>query len=172
MKAPQYTLCACVDQEELQKRMSLEPERHVEVWVIQAIPRHAEQLLRYLSSSVPLGRELAHLKRGHRDSTGAVNVLLALVSADDPEVPNRNAHAVLERLGVARGLELDYRVSTGRERSGLLYTGPRLRNHRYSLRPRSARRWSSSNVSSTRRRAPTLTPLLLCVGRYPAHLHR
>jgi tRNA(Arg) A34 adenosine deaminase TadA len=102
MKAPQYTLCACVDQEELQKRMSLEPERHVEVWVIQAIPRHAEQLLRYLSSSVPLGRELAHLKRGHRDSTGAVNVLLALVSADDPEVPNRNAHAVLERLGVAR----------------------------------------------------------------------
>ncbi|KAK4532852.1 hypothetical protein CCYA_CCYA14G3709 [Cyanidiococcus yangmingshanensis] len=100
MGALQYTLQACVDPEELKRRTCLEPERLVDAWVVQAVPRYAEQLLRYLSGAVPLGRDLAHLKRGHRDNSGAVNVLLAVATDENGEGDAREATAVLGRFGV------------------------------------------------------------------------
>jgi tRNA(Arg) A34 adenosine deaminase TadA len=100
MKAPQYTLEACIDYEELHKRTCLEPERQLDAWVVQAVPRFAEQLLRYLSGAVPLGRSFAHLKRGHRDSAGAVHVLLALADATNGVGDTPEAAAVLSSLGV------------------------------------------------------------------------
>ncbi|KAK4537811.1 hypothetical protein CDCA_CDCA14G3836 [Cyanidium caldarium] len=75
----------CIDEREAAQRKAVEPTSFLRVWVIEAVPQHAQALLRHLARALPPDTATEHIRRVQRDGDRRVWIFVAPVSSDVPD---------------------------------------------------------------------------------------